>query len=299
MKDPRELLQEMINDQLPAWERVEAGRHLAVLGDPREEVLLPEKMQFIEIEPDSFVMGEGDEEYTHTLDYPYAIARYPVTNAQYRAFVEAGGYGKERYWVEAAAAGFWKDGAIKGRFDDSPRKEAKDYGTPFNLSNHPVVGVTWYEALAFCRWLTDFFQDQGLLPSDRQASLPSEPEWERAARGRDGWSYPWGGNPDPDMANCFETGIGTTSAVGCFAAGASPDGVEEMSGNVWEWTRSLQRPLRVVRGGSFLSNDLGARGARRLRDLPDNLNVNRGFRVVFSLSPLKPEPLNPDHLEGK
>jgi formylglycine-generating enzyme required for sulfatase activity len=298
--------------------RAAAGRALAKLGDPRPGVgvlspppsagegpgvrALPDIL-WCYVLPGPFLMGDGREQHRNeSITDGYLISRYPVTNAQFGAFVEAEGYQERRYWTEAGWE--WKE-----REDwTAPR----DYGEPFSLPNHPVVGVSWYEAVAFSRWLEERLQVSSfrfqvwreqqletwdLKPETLTVRLPSEAEWEKAARGTEGRVFPWGGGADPDRANYADTGIGTTSAVGCFPGGASPYGVKDLSGNVWEWCATKwedsyedyrgdsdpeEEVRRVLRGGAF---SLGARRVRcacRSRDYPYLRGVFIGFRVVAS-----------------
>ena len=244
--------------------------------------------------------ASDDELPQHELHLPaFGISKYPITNAQYQAFVSDGGYQKAAYWPEAIAAKCWQPGLIRDW--QGERSGPVDFGHPFNLPNHPVVGLTWYEAVAFCRWLTNRLQSGGELAPEQAITLPSEAEWEKAARGPTGRIFPWGDEPDPNKANYDPTGIGTTSAVGCFPAGASPYGCLDLAGNVGEWTQSSDEGYpynqadsreesekstdvrRVLRGGAFDDNENLVRCAARLRDFPDNNWYNYlGVRVVVS-----------------
>lgn len=340
---------------LPPVERAEAGSVLARLGDLRLEVTEVDEMQLCFVPAGPFLMGSNkdkkdpDSEYDGgpqlQLDQPlYYIGRHPVTQAQFAAFAGAGGYDEPSYWREAAAADVWREGKVRRRVfqqTEAGFKEVEevadcphDFGASFSLPNHPIVGITWYEMLAFTRWLTARWQSRGFLPRDWRVSLPSEPEWEKAARGglqipaqpmvtavRQGLgsgtpevaraenpdprrAYPWIGAFSANLANIGETGIGTTSAVGCFPAGASPYAVQDLAGNVWEWTRSLYGDYpypaggkerekrenlggstavtRVLRGGAFRGRRWLARCACRSWLLPDYWNDYVGFRVVVS-----------------
>jgi len=292
-------------------ERAAAGRALARLGDPRpgigvtsslligEGVSLPD-LVWCHVPSGPFTMGSADDSSSlfgketpqHEVNLPaFRVSKYPVTNAQFAAFVKAGGYRERQYWTEAG----WRQ---KGQREwIGPY----DFGEPFNLPNHPVVGVTWYEAVAFCRWLTEQLRQCGELGADEEITLPSEPQWEKVARGTDGRVYPWGDEADPERANYGGTGIGTTSAVGCFPGGASPYGVEDLSGNVWEWCRTKWQGSydgyrddddlagevrRVLRGGSFLDEARRVRCAVRFRYNPNLRSGGRGFRVMVA-SPVR------------
>jgi formylglycine-generating enzyme required for sulfatase activity len=303
----------------PVW-RAAAGAALARLGDPRQGVSTLNQMEFCYVPAGPFRMGSpGDDDlayddekplHQHELAYGYWLARYPVTVAQYRAYVESSGRHPQ--------------------VQDSLRDPA----------NHPVVYVSWREALDFCNWLTNRWQGQGFLPTGWAVRLPSEAEWEKGARGglmipaaslvlpvgelsvklepemqqnpAPGRRFPWGGDePDPGRMNFDQTGINATNTVGCFPNGASPYGCEEMSGNVWEWTRSLwgkglsesdyKYPYdpndgrenlkagddvwRVVRGGAFDDFLSYVRCAARGRGSPDFRSHFVGFRVLVSPIP--------------
>lgn len=292
----RPRLVKLLSGAMSAPERHSAGVVLARLGDPRFRAnawYLPNEplLGFVEIPAGSFLMGSDttrdplafkDEMPQRKITLPrYYIARYPVTVAQFRAFVEESGHQPED--------------------EDSLR----------GLPNHPVVNVIWHEALKYCDWLTARLRDWEKAPEPLRTllrqegwrvTLPSEAEWEKAARGTDGRTYPWGNDPDPTRANYGDTRIDTTSTVGGFPSGASPYEVQEMAGNVWEWTRSIWGDypyptdekgrarrenleasgdeLRVVRGGAFWFDPRGLRCAVRGRLLPDRRLWLVGFRVV-------------------
>lgn len=290
--------------------RTDCGKALAALGDPRfdpDHWWLPadETLGFREVGAGPFLMGsphgEGwdDEWERHEVELPgFYLARWPVTVAQFRAWAadpDRGGPPVEPMSLEGRA-------------------------------NHPVVWVSWHQARAYCTWLgarlaavaparaaaaTDagarrFWESiaAGLL----QARLPTEAQWEKAARGTDARRYAWGDTLAPSLANYQETRLRAPYAVGCFPLGQGPYGCEDQIGNVWEWTRSLwghdsNKPqfcypyepedgrededagddlTRVLRGGAFSYDDHGCRGAVRSRNLPNYRSDNGGFRVVWS-----------------
>ncbi|MFM7172990.1 MAG: formylglycine-generating enzyme family protein, partial [Caldilinea sp.] len=164
---------------------------------------------------------------------------------------------------------------------------------PGGLRTHPVVYVSWEDAAAFCAWLGE--QENATI------RLPTEAEWEKAARGTEGREYPWEGPFDKTLCNMDETGIEGTSPVGIFPAGESPYEVAEMAGNVWEWVndrydrryysvspaKNPQGPAkgdrRVLRGGSWFDLGDDVRSAYRDDFGPGDWYANGGFRCVRSL----------------
>jgi formylglycine-generating enzyme required for sulfatase activity len=274
--------------------RARAGDTLSRLGDPRFDpdcYFLPKEdlLGFIRIPAGEFIIGSDkkidpevmDRELPqHKLSLPeYYVARYPVTVAQFTAFVNQSGY-KLR--------------------DESYLKD---------LLSRPVCYVTWYDAMAYCDWLDQTLRVSPNLPAELKSkldqgwkiTLPAESEWEKAARGVDGRIYSWGNEYDPNRANIGGTGIGDTSIVGCFPKGTSPYGGLDMIGNMLEWTRSCYKPYpynpkdgreelqsnnsRVLRGASFYYSRKGARCAFRLDYLPDGRHYGLGFRVAV-VSPI-------------
>jgi formylglycine-generating enzyme required for sulfatase activity len=316
-------LVELIEEKTPSDPklRAEAGNTLAKLGDPRFDEArwqLPKEalLGFAHIPAGGFLMGTkkkdikaliekfgGNEDYykdeteQHKLHLPdYFIARYPVTAAQFKAFVEASKH--------------------------KPANEASLQGVP----NHPVRYVTWFDALAYCNWLNEKLKEiapaqkpeneteevfwQGIGSGKLIVTLPSEAEWEKAARGGlaltpnpsptgrgESRLFPWGDAITPDHANYGDTNLNTTSAVGAFPQGESSYGLQDMSGNVWEWTRSIydkypyeisekrenledKKSHRVLRGGAFSYEVRYVRCAYRSRYYPNLGDDFVGFRGV-------------------
>ena len=251
--------------------RAAAGRSLGWLGDPREGVttlppLLTPVMQ------GKFIYSEKDKAEERDTA-PFQAGVYPVTNAQSAQFMAAGGYASRQWWSQAGWQ--WRQGEPQY---DWQKTDQPDFwhDRRYNVPNQPVVGVTWYEAEAFCNWLTETFE--------RVYRLPTETEWERLARGEHGRVYPWGNSWEVGLANTREGEIGQTSAVGLFPGGVSPTGALDCAGNVWEWclnwSDEKEQMYRVLRGGSWFINLNLVRCASRNGDLPHNSNFNYGFRLV-------------------
>lgn len=276
-------------------ERLRAGRSLDHLprGDTRQGVSSPGSV-WCEVPEAPFWLGEGDEARLVEMG-AFWIARYPVTNTQYLAFVEATGHRPPSHWQG-------------GR-------------PPAGLGNHPVVYVTWDDVMAYCAWwnvnirggqLYVWQADQACavkpVPPTWQARLPSSAEWEKAARGGlripgpDGEPvdnplphrrFPWGDSwvlssgetrGDETRCNVSESNIGETTPVGMYLSGASPYGVLDAAGNVWEWCNDWageERRYKVRRGGAFRYTHDQARCSALDRSHPDLSWPYVGFRPVL------------------
>jgi len=216
--------------------------------------------------------AEVNESPQHQVELPeYWIGVHPITNEQYAEFISQTGYPAPKK---------------VGWFGKKPSREKLD---------HPVVGVSWFDAVAYCRWLSE--------QTGHDYQLPSEAEWEKAARGDDGRLYPWGNEWDASRCN-FQSD--DTTSVTAHPAGESPYGCLDMAGNVWEWTSTLwgddwqtpefpypynasdgrddlQAPNninRIFRGGSFNEEMSQLRCSTRRFYAPDHQDKRRGFRVV-------------------
>ena len=194
---------------------------------PLRPTWLPE---VVEVPAGPFLMGSSDsdteansnEKPQRTVELPtYWIGKTEVTNTQFRPFVAGDGYSNRAYWTDNGWA--WRQQA--------KRIQPYYWADPhWNGDNYPVVGVTWYEAVAYCNWLS--------AQTGQDFRLPTEAEWEKAARGTDGHICPWGNTWAVGNANSAEIGLQGTAPVGAYPNDKSPYGALDMAGNVWEWMSS-------------------------------------------------------------
>ncbi len=216
------------HDALPAVGASRVGLSAPVQTEPTSKPGV--RIDMVLIPAGGFWMGSDDrhpdEGPKHRVDVDsFYMDRYEVSNADFRAYLKA---------VGASAS-----------------KEMWPGGFPTDRADHPVANVTWYEAKTYCEW--------------RGARLPTEAEWEKAARGTDGRIYPWGDLMDPKLANIAESHIGHTLPIGSFPEGRSPYGLYDMAGNVWEWAEEWYQAYpgnrepdenygeryKVARGGGY------------------------------------------------
>ncbi|MDO9391542.1 MAG: SUMF1/EgtB/PvdO family nonheme iron enzyme [bacterium] len=256
--------------------------------------LVTVNIEWITIPAGNFTMGSTTNDLNYNYDElpqhtvyldDYQISKYEVTNAQYQAFMDDGGYSNSTYWTtdgwtwrtnsNTTEPDFWTSG---------------NYNSGLAFPNYPVVGVNWYEAYAYCKWAG--------------GSLSTEAQWEKAARGTDARYYPWGSTWDGLKCNSNDNVLPDTftysSQVGYFSTGQSPYGVFDMAGNIWEWvndwyqsdyygispTSNPTGPTsgstgHVLRGGSFYGTSTNCRSAARMYEYNTYLGDKIvGFRVV-------------------
>jgi len=279
-----ELLAGMTDDELTPVERQKMGNALAAVGDPRfrpDRWYLPDETElgFVCIPEGTFPMGaDGNEVFVPT----FYIAKYQTTGAQYRAFT------------------------------DDTEFEPGNPDCLKSLGNHPVPWVNWFEAMEYTRWLQQKLvslageilsgsggdatpQTQamftGLRDGTLQVCLPSEAEWEKAALGDTRMTFPWGEQLDTSLANFKESKLDSTVAVGTFPKAASPYGVLDMSGNAWDWQRTIWGPSleEPIYSAPYVSSD----GREDLNAPSDLLRGMRGGGF-----PVEEARAKPGHLDA-
>lgn len=229
--------------------------------EPPQGVTVPEDMVYVP--PGQFIMGEGDKIRIASLGKGFFMDKYPVTNALFCAFLNEIGNQQEggREWIDLGGSYIGERCRIK--------RDGHGFSVKPGFEDHPVIYVSWYGARTYAEWAGK--------------RLPTEEEWEKAARGIDGRIYPWGNEFDKDRCNTGESGIGHTTPVKKYPEGRSPYGCYDMAGNVWEWTDSsygVDKKAKVLRGGSWFNVHGNARCADRFRPHPGSRPDNIGFRCA-------------------
>ncbi len=266
------------------WIRIEAGLTQIGLSSEDEELLRSQGIL------SATTQGLSRERPSFKVDVPgFWIAKFPITHAQFLQFVEAfDGYRSEVWWRGMVGRRFGPSEIDRWRLLTYSKK-----------GSHPIAGVSWLEATAFCRWLSD--------RRGEKIKLPTEIEWEVAARGPKSFLFPWGNEWHPNRCNWAGLGIGDTLPVGTFPSKVATweGGPEDMLGNVWEWCVDSAQDaegtlvaypnikfvspdeaefksdtFRVVRGGSYVNNASVMRSTFRGRDVASSRLERQGFRVI-------------------
>lgn len=280
-----------------AAQQIQQAQVTATAVAARVQAAMPTQLQplherfglnFVHVPASEFIMGSREDgKYANETPQQvvfvdeFWIGLTEITNAQYQRFVESGGYRERELWT--AEGWEWR---LHHQVDGHRCREVDELNQP----TQPVVCVSWFEAVAFARWLA---RETGL-----DVRLPSETEWEKAARGADGREFPWGAKPPQDDLANFGFREGEPLPVGSYPAGASPYGALDMAGNVTEWTNTRYQPQprrpdneleeitgsyeRVVRGGSSNDESDSLRTAFRNRQFATHANGRLGFRLAVS-----------------
>jgi formylglycine-generating enzyme required for sulfatase activity len=234
----RQTCLDAIADEVEIPARQTLGLCLGRLGDPRI-LSLRDPAAYVQVPAGTYRYGK--EKQPIRIETPFLLGRYPVTNSQYRAFLEDGGYTNRDWWSEAGWV--WRQ--------ETGSTEPDAWGDRrWNGPNQPVIGISFWDAEACCRWAG--------------GRLPTEQEWEAAARGPEGCEYPWCGEWQDGICNSREAGLGVISPVVLFPRSRQAQlGLEDLTGNVWEWCddegETDSGAPRVLRGGAF---DVGSRFLR-------------------------------------
>jgi len=283
----RNKLYKLIETNASIEERFEAGEIVGILGDLRikaDIMVLVKGGKFMRgsSEDDADAYDDEKQQREIYLD-DFWIGKYPVTNEEFKEFVDDGGYDKAR-------KNMWSEEGWQWREENEIFGPEYWHDRKWNGPNFPVVGISWFEAEAYANWLSK--------RTGHRYRLPTEAEWEKAARGTKGLKYPWGDEFDRNLCNSGELGLNRTSPVGIFPEGKSPYGCFDMAGNVWEWCsdrydgdyygkspgKNPKGPsngaYRVFRGGSWSNFARRCRSAYRLRDDPRFRDRYLGFRIL-------------------
>jgi formylglycine-generating enzyme required for sulfatase activity len=282
----RNKLYELIDSNASLEERFEAGEIVGTLGDLRIK-----KDNMALVKGGKFMRGNGEKDANPNekpqreiyLD-DFMIGKYPVTNEEFKEFVSGGGYDKKEFWTKEG----WQ-----WREENEISEPEYWHDRKWNGPNFPVVGISWFEAKAYANWLSE--------RTGHPYRLPTEAEWEKSARGTDGFKYPWGKDFDKNLCNSFESGLLRTSPVGIFPKGKSTYNCFDMAGNVWEWCsdryedkyyanspdRNPKGPshgaVRVIRGGGWRNHARYCRSADRGHNDSRSRDDLLGFRLLQEL----------------